>query len=198
MNSGINIIDELIKFFSNLPGIGKRSAQRIVYHLLNYDKDDLTRAAKYLTDLKDNLKFCNRCFNFSSNDICGICSDPRRDKSIICVVEKQEDIVFLEKTGGFKGVYHVLGGVISPLEGITPEKLHIKELVKRTDKNVKEIIIALNPTSEGEATSVYLSRLIKNKDIKITKLARGIPVGSSLEFVDIVTIVKALEGRKTF
>ncbi|MFC1725699.1 recombination mediator RecR [candidate division KSB1 bacterium] len=198
MNSGINIIDELIKFFSNLPGIGKRSAQRIVYHLLNYDKDDLTKAAKYLTDLKDKLKFCSRCFNFSSNDICGICSDHKRDKSVICVVEKQEDIVFLEKTGGFKGVYHVLGGVISPLDGITPEKLHIKELVLRMDDNVKEVIIALNPTSEGEATSVYLSRLIKNKDIKITKLARGIPVGSSLEFVDIVTIVKALEGRKTF
>lgn len=198
MNSGINIIDELINFFSNLPGIGKRSAQRIVYHLLNYEKDDLRKAAKHLTDLKDKLKFCRRCFNFSSGDICGICSDPGRDGSIICVVEKQEDIVFLEKTGGFKGVYHVLGGVISPLEGVTPEKLHIKELVQRAEDNVKEIIFALNPTSEGEATSVYISKLIKNRNINITKLARGIPVGSSLEFVDIVTIVKALEGRKTF
>lgn len=198
MKSGVNTIDDLIKFFSNLPGIGKRSAQRIIYHLLNYDIEDLRKAAKNLVDLKENMKLCSICFNFSSQEKCSICSDLKRNKKTICVVEKQEDILFLEKSGGYKGLYHVLGGVISPLEGITPKKLTIDPLIKRIDKDVEEIIIALNPTSEGEATAAYLSKLLGDKSVKITKLARGIPVGSSLEFVDVVTIVKAIEGRKAF
>ena len=198
MKSGVNTIDELIRFFSNLPGIGRRSAQRIIYHLLNYNSEDLKKTAKNLIDLKENIRLCSICFNFSSEDRCSICSDLKRNKKSICVVEKQEDILFLEKSGGYKGLYHVLGGVISPLEGITPKKLNIDPLIKRVDEDVEEIIIALNPTSEGEATAVYLSKLLKDKGVKITKLARGIPVGSSLEFVDVVTIIKAIEGRKAF
>jgi len=197
MKSGILIIDELIKAFSDLPGVGKRSAQRIVYHLLNYDREKLVKLSKNILNLKDKIRFCKICFNFADTEICPICKDPKRDNTVICVIEKQEDILSLEKSE-YRGTYHILGGVISPLDGIKPEHLHIEELINRINKDTKEIILALNPTSEGEATSAYISKRVKNKNIRITKLARGIPIGSGLDYVDVVTIQKALEGRNTF
>jgi len=197
MKSGILIIDELIKAFSALPGVGKRSAQRIVYHLLNYDREKLVKLSKNILNLKDKIRFCKICFNFADTEICPICKDPKRDNTVICVIEKQEDILSLEKSE-YRGTYHILGGVISPLDGIKPEHLHIEELINRINKDTKEIILALNPTSEGEATSAYISKRVKNKNIRITKLARGIPIGSGLDYVDVVTIQKALEGRNTF
>ena len=184
-------IDELAK----LPGIGKKSAQRIVFYLLKQSEEEVNDLSQALLNLKKNLTFCSICFNVSDTEPCPICSDKNRDQSIICVVEEANDIVALEKIGEFKGLYHVLGGNLSPLDGIEPDDLRIKELLYRLNDEVKEVIIATNPNAEGEATALYLAKLIKPLGIKITRIARGIPVGTDLEYADEITLLRALEGR---
>lgn len=186
------VIEEL----SKLPSIGKKSAQRLALHLVKKKEYDLEELIKALTDLKDKIKFCTQCYNISSNDICGVCSNPKRDVSIICVVEDASDVIAIENTNEFNGRYHVLGGVLSPLAGIGVEDLKIKELVNRLkDEGVNEIILALNPNTEGETTSLYLAKLLKPIGIKITRLARGLPIGGDLEFTDEATIGRAVLNR---
>ena len=186
------VIEEL----SKLPSIGKKSAQRLALHLIKKDKQDLEALINSLAELKDNIKFCTQCFNISSNEICGVCSNPKRDSSIICIVEEASDVIAIENTNEFNGRYHVLGGVLSPLAGVGVEDLKIKELVNRLkDDGVKEIILALNPNTEGETTSLYLAKLLKPIGIKITRLARGLPIGGDLEFTDEATIGRAVLNR---
>lgn len=186
------VIEEL----SKLPSIGKKSAQRLALHLIKKDKQDLEALINSLAELKDNIKFCTQCFNISSNEICGVCNNPKRDSSIICIVEEASDVIAIENTNEFNGRYHVLGGVLSPLAGVGVEDLKIKELVNRLkDDGVKEIILALNPNTEGETTSLYLAKLLKPIGIKITRLARGLPIGGDLEFTDEATIGRAVLNR---
>jgi recombination protein RecR len=186
------VIEEL----SKLPSIGKKSAQRLALHLVKKEKQDLEALINSLTELKDNIRFCTQCFNISSNDICGVCSNPKRDTSLICVVEEASDVIAIENTNEFNGRYHVLGGVLSPLTGVGVEDLKIKELVNRLkDDGVKEIILALNPNTEGETTSLYLAKLLKPIGVKITRLARGLPIGGDLEFTDEATIGRAVLNR---
>ncbi|MCK6622808.1 MAG: recombination protein RecR [Calditrichaceae bacterium] len=194
MNTLPQALQQLIAAFGRLPGIGRKTATRLAFHILNESAQDSEELAKAILRVKNDIKLCSRCLNFSEQDICPICSDSRRNQRLICVVEDSQTILLIEKTNEFKGLYHVLGGVISPLDGIGPEELHIKELLNRLE-GVEEVILALSPSTEGEATSIYLSRLIKPQGIKITRLARGIPLGSSLEFVDELTLSKALQSR---
>ena len=194
-------IQSLINHFSNLPGIGPKTAERLVFYLLKQDSKTLADFSQTLSHIKDNIKKCSICGNLTDLDPCSICSDPKRDKTTICIIAEPADILPLEKSGEFHGVYHVLGGVLNPTEGITPDKLNIKELEKRisasSEKNnrIKEIILALNPTIEGETTCLYLTKLLKKYNIKITKLARGLPQGSDLEYADEVTLANAFRGR---
>ena len=189
------VIENLISEFSKLPGIGRKSAQRLCFHLLKVPREDVIKLAKALVNIKDKAKFCKVCFNITEEETCRFCMSEKRDKSIICVVSEPNEIYILEKTNQYRGLYHVLGGVLSPLDGIGVENLRIKELLARLDDTVKEIILAINPSVEGEATILYLTKLIKPLGKKITRLARGIPVGSDLEYADEVTLSKALEGR---
>ncbi len=191
-------VEKAIHELSKLPGIGRKTAQRHVFHLLRLSKDEVEHLAHAIIDLKDKVKHCSICFNISENNICKICSSEKRDKKIICVVEEANDIIALEKTGEFKGFYHVLGGVLSPLDGIGPDDLRIKALLSRLTQDVEEVIVATNPNTEGEATALYLSKLIKPMGIKVTRIARGIPVGADLEYADEVTLSRALEGRIEF
>jgi len=193
--SAPNSIENLIEKFSKLPGIGKKSARRVVYHLLKIPKENCMELAKAITDIKEKIRYCTHCYNMSESEICGICSNPQRDKSLICVVEQPNDILIIEKTNEYKGLYHVLGGVLSPLDGVGPENLRIKELLNRITQDIKEIIIAVNPSTEGDATTHYLLKLLKLKVPKISRLARGIPVGGDLEYSDKVTVARALTGR---
>lgn len=185
-------IDEL----SKLPGIGKKSAQRLALHILKSNNEDVSLLVNSLNDLKHLLKFCSECFNISVEDQCEICKSSKRDKSLICIVEEASDVIAIEKTNEYNGLYHVLGGVLNPLSGINADKLHIKELVVRVkNKEIKEIILALNPDSEGDATSLYLTRLLKDFPVKVTRIARGLPIGGDLEFADAATIGRAFIGR---
>ena len=185
-------IDEL----SKLPSIGKKTAQRLALFLVKSDFDAVKKLADSLLDLKTKLKLCKRCFNLSENDFCSICTNPKREHSILCVVEDINDIVAIEKTNEFNGLYHVLGGVLSPLSGIGADDLKIKELISRFEnESFKEIILALNPDTEGEATSLYLAKLLKPFGIKVSRIARGIPIGGNLEFTDEITIGKAFLNR---
>lgn len=186
-------VDELAK----LPGIGKKSAQRIAFFLLKLSNQEVADLAQSLINLKEKARYCSVCFNITEIDPCEICSSAHRDQNIICVVEEANDVVALEKSGEFKGLYHVLGGNISPLDGIGPEDLRLKELLIRLKKEVTEVILANNPNAEGEATALYLSKLIKPLGIKVTRIARGIPVGTDLEYADEITLLRALEGRTT-
>lgn len=190
-------LEKLIEEFRKMPGIGPKSAQRLALYFLrlqDYEKDNLIQALK---ELKEKITYCSICFNISETNLCAICSDKRRDNSTICVVEQPQDVIAFEKTKVFKGVYHILQGVISPLDGINPEDLRIKELLERIKMNeVKEIIIATNPNAEGEATAMYLTKLIKPLSIRITRISYGLPVGSDIDYADEVTLSKALEGRK--
>lgn len=196
MNYNIVPLTELINQFSRLPGIGKKTAQRLAYSILEQPPERAKQFADALINAREKIHFCSVCQSLTDLDICQICSDERRDKSIICVVEDPRDVMAFERTREFSGVYHVLHGVISPLDNIGPDKLRIKELMARlSDGTVKEIIMATNPTVEGEATASYISRLVKPMGIKVTRLAYGIPVGGDLEYADDYTLARALEGR---
>lgn len=196
MNYNIVPLNELIKQFSRLPGIGKKTAQRLAYSILEQPPERACEFADALVNAREKIHFCSVCQSLTDLDVCQICSDLHRDKSIICVVEDPRDVMAFERTREFGGVYHVLHGVISPLDNIGPDKLRIKELMARLgDGTVKEIIMATNPTVEGEATASYISRLVKPMNIKVTRLAYGIPVGGDLEYADEYTLARALEGR---
>jgi recombination protein RecR len=190
-------ITELIDQLNKLPGIGPKSAQRLAFYLLKTSREDAEALAEAIIHLKDKVKFCPVCFNVTDEPLCEYCSDTRRDDSLICVVEEPKDIVAMERTGEFQGRYHVLGAAISPIDGIGPEDLRVKELLKRLEGGkVKEIIIATNPNIEGEATAMYLTKLIRPLDITVTRLASGLPVGGDLEYADEVTLGSALRGRR--
>lgn len=190
-------IKKLIKEFTNLPGIGEKTAERLVFYLLDQSKQSLLNFSQALSNLKEKIVRCSQCQNFSDANLCLICQDKKRNPGVICVVAKPQDVVAIEKTNEYQGVYHVLGGVLNPLEGITPEQLKIKELISRLKKDkIREIILALNPDLEGESTILYLVKLLKPYKIKITRLAKGLPMGSDLEYADEVTLSNALKGRR--
>lgn len=188
---------QLIEFFQKFPGIGPKSAQRMAFHLLKMPLGEVERFSGILVEAKKNIHYCDICFNMSASNPCEICSDTRRDRSVICVVAETKDLIAVEKTREYKGLYHVLQGTLSPLDGIGVEDLRIKELLTRVaDEEVKEIILALSPSVEGEATSMYLTKLLKPFNIKISRIAFGLPIGSDLEFADEITLAKAIEGRR--
>lgn len=190
-------IASLIEHFQKFPSVGPKSAQRMAFYLLRMPKSEVEKFAQSMLDAKENTKTCEICFNLSSTSPCEICTSPQRDKSTICVVAETKDLIAIEKTNEYKGLYHVLQGLISPMDGIGADDIRIKELLNRlTDENVKEIILALSPSVEGEATSLYLNKLIKPFGIKISRIAFGLPVGADLEYADEITIAKAIEGRR--
>lgn len=190
-------IQKLLDELERLPGVGPKSAQRIAYWILNEDRIDATRLAQAIIEVKDTVHFCTRCFNYAQDDLCDICASPKRDQNTICVVSEPRDIPPIERTGTFSGVYHVLGGALSPLEGIGPDDLHIAELLARlNDPTISEVILATNPNIEGETTASYLARLIKPLGVKVSRLASGLPVGGDLEFADEVTLGRAIEARR--
>ena len=187
----------LIEYFQKLPSIGPKSAQRMAFQILKMPKEEVEKFATALIEAKQTIKYCDICFNISADNPCEICSNPNRDKSVICVVCEAKDLIAIEKTNEYKGVYHVLQGMISPLDGIGPEDLRLKELVQRVAQNeVKEVILALNPSVEGEATSMYLARILKPFNVKISRIAFGLPIGGELEYVDELTLTRAIEGRR--
>lgn len=189
-------LSNLISELSRLPGIGYKTAQRLAFYILSMDKKNVQSIADALVDVKENVHFCQRCFNISSQMECDICSNVNRNKEKICVVSEPKDLIAMERTNLFDGYYHVLGGVISPINGIGPDQLRVKELMKRLlDDDVKEVILAFNPNVEGDATILYLSRLINPSGIKITRIAYGLPVGSDMDYADETTLSKAFEGR---
>ena len=187
-----NLIDE----FRKLPGIGNKTAQRLAYHVLNLPKEKALRFAEAICEAKEKITYCKVCQNFSDTDLCSVCANPARDKSVICVVENPRDVIQMEKTNEFKGTYHILHGAISPMDNIGPEDIRIKELVTRiSGGEVKEVIMATNPNLEGETTAMYISKLLKPFGIKVTRIAHGVPVGGELEYADEVTLARALQGR---
>jgi len=189
-------IEQLAEQFAQLPGIGRKTAHRLALYILKMSRDEVVTMAKALVNVKDKVRYCTICSNITETDPCAICSNAKRERSFICVVEEPHDVLAIEKTNEFKGLYHVLGGALSPLDGIGPEELKIKELLQRiSSSTIEEIILALNPNVEGETTTLYLSRLLKPLGIKITRIARGLPVGSDLEFADEATLSRAFEGR---
>ncbi|WP_309710359.1 recombination mediator RecR [Pseudolysinimonas sp.] len=192
------IVQELIDELGRLPGIGPKSAQRIAFHILQTESFDTKRLAQILMDVRDKVRFCSICGNVAEQDTCSICRDPRRSPATICVVEEAKDVVAIERTREFRGLYHVLGGAISPIDGIGPDDLRIASLVKRlADSTVTEVIIATDPNLEGEATATYLTRLLVQPGLRVTRLASGLPVGGDLEYADEVTLGRAFEGRRT-
>ena len=191
------IVQDLIDELGRLPGIGPKSAQRIAFHILQTETFDVTRLAEILMTVKEKVRFCDVCGNVTEQELCGICRDPRRSPATICVVEEAKDVVAVEHTREFKGLYHVLGGAISPIDGIGPDDLRIRQLMQRlADGVVTEVIIATDPNLEGEATATYLSRLLMHLDLRVTRLASGLPVGGDLEYADEVTLGRAFEGRR--
>jgi recombination protein RecR len=192
------IVQDLIDEFGRLPGIGPKSAQRIAFHILQSENFDPTRLAELLIDVKTKVRFCEICGNVTEEQTCSICRDPRRSPATICVVEEAKDVQAIERTREFRGLYHVLGGAISPIDGVGPDDLRIRQLVQRlADDTVQEVIIATDPNLEGEATAAYLSRLLTTLEITVTRLASGLPVGGDLEYADEVTLGRAFEGRRT-
>ena len=190
-------IEKLIESFEKLPSIGNKTAARLAFYILNASEEETNEFVNSIINAKKNLKYCSKCWNISDTDPCPICSNPKREQSQICVVEDVKDIIAMERTHEFKGVYHVLHGSLSPMNGIGPDDIKIKELLARLmDGQVKEVILATNPRVEGEATAMYLSKLIKPLGIKVTRIAHGIPVGGDLEYTDEITLTKALEGRR--
>ncbi|MEJ5256156.1 MAG: recombination mediator RecR [Acidimicrobiales bacterium] len=190
-------VQDLIDELGRLPGVGPKSAQRIAFYLLKVPKEDALRLARAIVEAKERVTFCPRCFNIAEGQECSICLDERRDPSVICVVEESRDIVAVEKTGEFRGRYHVLQGAISPIEGIGPDQLRVKELLARLEpEGVQEVILCTNPNIEGEATAMYLGRLLKPLGVRVTRIASGLPVGGDLEYADELTLGRALEGRR--
>jgi recombination protein RecR len=190
-------VQDLIDELGRLPGVGPKSAQRIAFHLLKQTKPDALRLANAITQAKDRVTFCQRCFNIAEGDSCELCADDRRDVTLLCVVEEPKDIVAVEKTQEFNGRYHVLQGAISPIDGVGPDQLRIRELLARIDaEGVQEVILCTNPNLEGEATAMYLSRLLQDLAVKVTRIASGLPVGGDLEYADELTLGRALEGRR--
>lgn len=190
-------IEKLVEAFEKLPSIGHKTAVRLAFHILDSTEEEANEFITSILNAKKNLKYCSKCYNISDTDPCPICSNPKRDESVICVVEDVKDIIAMEKTHEFKGVYHVLHGSISPMNGIGPDDIKLKELISRLNPEiVKEIILATNPRVEGEATAMYISKLVKPLGIKVTRIAHGIPVGGDLEYTDEITLTKALEGRR--
>lgn len=190
-------VQELIDELGRLPGVGPKSAQRIAYHLLKLPAEDALRLARSISEAKARITFCTRCFNIAEGDECALCLDTERDPTVVCVVEEPRDIVAVEKTHEYRGRYHVLQGAISPIEGIGPEQLRVKELLTRIDaEEVTEVIVCTNPNIEGEATAMYLARLLKPLGVKVTRIASGLPVGGDLEYADELTLGRALEGRR--
>ncbi len=190
-------VQDLIDELGRMPGVGPKSAQRIAFHLLKLPKQDALRLARVIVEAKERVAFCDTCFNIAEGDRCGICADPRRDQTVLCVVEEPRDLVAVERTGEFHGRYHVLQGAISPIEGIGPDQLRVQELLARLgDGEVKEVILCTNPNIEGEATAMYLSRLLTPLGLEVTRIARGLPMGGDLEYADELTLGQALEGRR--
>jgi recombination protein RecR len=191
------MVQELIDELGRLPGIGPKSAQRIAFHILTTQSFDTSRLATILSEVRDKVKFCNVCGNVTEQETCSICRDPRRSQTVICVVEEAKDVAAIERTREFRGLYHVLGGALSPIDGIGPDDLNFAQLVKRlADSTVTEVIIATDPNLEGEATATYLSRLLVQPGLRVTRLASGLPVGGDLEYADEVTLGRAFEGRR--
>ena len=186
----------LIEELTRLPGIGPKTAQRLYYFLISQPESAVQRLAATIVDANRRTKYCSQCFNLTEEDPCQICSDPKRNRNFICVVEEPRDVIAMERTRSFPGIYHVLHGSISPLEGVGPDQLHVKELIARVGPDVEEVLLATDPNVEGEATAMYLARLLKPIGVKVTRMAHGMPVGSDLEYVDEVTLAKALEGRR--
>lgn len=190
-------IESLIEAFGKLPGVGRKTAQRLAFHVLDMQEEEVEKLSEAIITAKRSIKYCTFCTNITDREVCSICGDSERDPSIICVTEDPRDVVAMEKTKEYKGLYHVLHGAISPLEGIGPEEIRIKELLSRLQQGeAKEIILATNPNIEGEATAMYISKLIKPMGIKVSRIAHGIPVGGDLEYIDEVTLSKAMEGRR--
>ena len=194
MNSFPESLNNLIDEFSRFPGIGKKTAQRMAFYVLNSSNNLSNELSQAILSLKSKIRFCEKCFGISEENLCLVCSNPRRDNTSICVVEHPADIYTFEKTNVFKGLYHVLGGVLSPLDGVGPDDLNINSLIERVNAN-DEILVATNATIEGEATCLYLANLLESKSVKVTRLARGLPIGGDLEFVDDATIMRAIEDR---
>jgi len=187
----------MIDALARLPGVGPKSAQRIAFHLLKTDREEVARLTSAIDEARSSVGFCERCFNFSETPLCHICQDDRRDSSVVCVIEESRDVVAIEKTGQFRGRYHVLLGAINPLEGIGPEQLKVRELLVRLEpEGVSEVILCLNPNTEGDVTAMYLARILKPLGVKVTQLAMGLPVGGDLEYADEVTLGRALVGRR--
>ena len=196
MNYGVLPLKKLTECFARLPGIGKKSAQRLAFHVLRMPKEEADAFANAILEAREKIGYCEICKNITDTPRCAICSDESRDRTTICVVEDPRDVIAIERTKEYHGLYHVLGGLISPMDGVGPESLFIKELLSRmSDGEVKEVIMATNPTVEGEATAMYISRLLKPMGVKVTRLAYGIPVGGNLEYADEVTLYRAIEGR---
>jgi len=190
-------VQDLIDELGRLPGVGPKSAQRIAFHLLAVDAADARRLAQAIVEVKERVRFCARCFNVSELEKCRICRDPRRDPSLLCVVEEPRDLLAIEKTAEFRGRYHVLGGAISPIDGVGPDQLHVKELMARLgSEEIAELVLATNPNIEGEATASYLARLVKAMGLKVSRIASGLPVGGDLEYADEVTLGRAFAGRR--
>ena len=191
------IVQDLIDEFGRLPGIGPKSAQRIAFHILQTPNFDVSRLAELLADIRERVRFCERCGNVTEETLCAICRDPRRDPTVMCVVEEAKDVSAIERTREFRGLYHVLGGAISPIDGVGPDDLRIAQLMQRlADGTVQEVILATDPNLEGEATASYLSRLLRTLEVPVSRLASGLPVGGDLEFADEVTLGRAFEGRR--
>lgn len=188
-------IETVVELFSSLPSIGRKTAQRLTYYLLKQPSETVDKFSSALQTMKKNVRFCSTCFNFTEINPCPICSSPKRSKKVICVVEEPSDVLAIEKTNDFSGKYHVLHGAMNPLEGIGPNDLKIRELVVRISDEVEEVILALDPNVEGEVTTQYISKLLKPLGVKVTRIARGVPIGSDLEFADEATLSRAIEGR---
>jgi len=190
-----NAVEAAIAALTKLPGIGRKSAQRLVFFLLKVPRAEVEALAAAFVALKEKVRSCSRCYNITENDPCPICTNPQRESGVICVVEEANDVMALEKTGEYRGLYHVLGGALSPLDGIGPDHLKVRELVARLQSGINEVILATNPTVEGEATAIYLANLLRPLGARLTRIARGIPVGGDLEYADEITLTRALEGR---
>ncbi len=191
-------VERLANRLARMPGIGRKSAARLAFYILNLSREEALELADIIREVKEKVGFCSICFNISESDPCQVCQDPKRDSSVICVVEETADAAAIDKVDGFNSLFHILGGRLSPLDGVGPDDLRIKELLNRLGEDVSEVVLATNPNVEGEATAIYISKLLKPMGVKVTRIARGLPVGADLEFADSATLGRALEGRQEF